>query len=141
MKVSYVVICSLFMVVPLLAGDRISGRPFATRSEVIARQGMVATSHPLATQIAVDILQQGGTAVDAAIAANAALGLMEPTGSGMGGDLFALVWIDKEKKLYGLNASGRSPYALTPEEFNRQGLKDIPLIGPLSVSVPGAVDG
>ena len=141
MKVSYVVICSVFMVVPLLAGDRISGRPFATRSEVIARQGMAATSHPLATQIAVDILQQGGNAVDAAIAANAALGLMEPTGSGIGGDLFALVWVDKEKQLYGLNASGRSPYALTLEEFDRQGLKDIPMIGPLSVSVPGAVDG
>lgn len=141
MKVSYVVICSLFMVVPLLAGDRINGRAFATRSEIIARQGMAATSHPLATQIAIDILQQGGTAVDAAIAANAALGLMEPTGSGMGGDLFALVWIDQEKKLYGLNASGRSPDGLALEEFKRQGFKDIPMIGPLSVSVPGAVDG
>ncbi len=81
MKISYFVICSLFMVVPLLAGDRISGRSFATRSEVLARQGMAATSHPLATQIAVDILQKGGNAVDASIAANAALGLMEPTGS------------------------------------------------------------
>lgn len=141
MKVSYVVICSLFMVVPLLAGDRINGRAFATRSEIIARQGMAATSHPLATQIAIDILQQGGTAVDAAIAANAALGLMEPTGSGMGGDLFALVWIDQENKLYGLNASGRSPDGLALEEFKRQGFKDIPMIGPLSVSVPGAVDG
>ena len=141
MKVSYVVICSLFMVVPLLAGDRINGRAFATRSEIIARQGMAATSHPLATQIAIDILQQGGTAVDAAIASNAALGLMEPTGSGMGGDLFALVWIDQEKKLYGLNASGRSPDGLALEEFKRQGFKDIPMIGPLSVSVPGAVDG
>lgn len=141
MKVSYVVICSLFMVVPLLAGDRINGRAFATRSEIIARQGMAATSHPLATQIAIDILQQGGTAVDAAIAANAALGLMEPTGSGMGGDLFALVWIDQGKKLYGLNASGRSPDGLALEEFKRQGFKDIPMIGPLSVSVPGAVDG
>ena len=141
MKISYFMICSLFMVVPLLAGDRISGRSFATRSEVLAQQGMAATSHPLATQIAVGILQQGGTAVDAAIAANAGLGLMEPTGSGLGGDLFALVWIEKEKKLYGLNASGRSPFALTLEEFDRQGLKNIPMIGPLSVSVPGAVDG
>ena len=141
MKVSYVVIFSMFMVVPLLAGDRINGRSFVTRSEVIARQGMAATSHPLATQIAVDILQQGGNAVDAAIAANAALGLMEPTGSGIGGDLFALVWVEKDQKLYGLNASGRSPYALTLDEFSRQGLKDIPMVGPLSVSVPGAVDG
>ena len=113
----------------------------ATRSEVVAPQGMAATSHPLATQIAVDILQRGGNAIDAAIAANAALGLMEPTGSGMGGDLFALVWLEKDQRLYGLNASGRSPYALTPEEFSRQGLTDIPMIGPLSVSVPGAVDG
>jgi gamma-glutamyltranspeptidase/glutathione hydrolase len=136
-----VVIFSLLMVAPLLAGDRISEWPFATRSEVIARQGMAATSHPLATQIAVDILQQGGNAIDAAIAANAALGLMEPTGSGLGGDLFALVWVEKDQKLYGLNASGRSPYALTLEEFNRNGSKDIPMVGPLSVSVPGAVDG
>jgi len=141
MKISYIVICSLFIVVPLLAGDRIGGRSFSTRSEVIARQGMAATSHPLATKIAVDILQQGGNAVDAAIAANAALGLMEPTGSGVGGDLFAVVWIEKDRKLYGLNASGRSPYALTLEEFNQQGFKGIPMVGPLSVSVPGAVDG
>ncbi len=141
MEISYLVLCSLFMAVPLLAGDRISGRSFATRSEVIARQGMAATSHPLATRIAIDLLQKGGTAVDAAIAANAALGLMEPTGSGLGGDLFALVWVDKEKKLYGLNASGRSPFGLTLEEFKRQGFKDIPMMGPLSVSVPGAVDG
>jgi gamma-glutamyltranspeptidase/glutathione hydrolase len=141
MEISYLVICSLFMVGPLLVGDRVSGRSSATRSEVIARQGMAATSHPLATQIAVEILQKGGTAVDAAIAANAALGLMEPTGSGLGGDLFALVWVDKEKKLYGLNASGRSPNALTLGECRRKGLKDIPMNGPLSVSVPGAVDG
>ncbi|MEE2822855.1 MAG: gamma-glutamyltransferase [Acidobacteriota bacterium] len=112
-----------------------------TRSDVVAHRGMAATSHPLATQIAVTILKQGGSAVDAAIAANAALGLVEPTGSGIGGDLFALVWINREQKLYGLNASGRSPHSLTIEEFNRQGLQEIPLIGPLSVSVPGTVDG
>ncbi|RME41009.1 MAG: gamma-glutamyltransferase [Planctomycetota bacterium] len=123
------------------AGDRITGRAFVTRSEVIARHGMAATSQPLATQIAIDILKQGGSAVDAAIAANAALGLMEPTGSGIGGDLFAIVWDNKTKKLYGLNASGRSPYALTLDHFRREGLTSIPAFGPLPVSVPGCVDG
>lgn len=122
-------------------GDRISGLPLATRSEVLARNGMAATSHPLATQIAIDILKQGGTAVDAAIAANAALGLMEPTGSGIGGDLFAIVWDTKTKKLYGLNASGRSPFALTLDYFKEKGLTSIPQRGPLPVSVPGCVDG
>jgi len=126
---------------PLDAMDRVTGKPFATRSEVIARHGMAATSHPLATQIALDILKQGGTAVDAAIAANAALGLMEPTGSGIGGDLFAIVWDAETNKLYGLNGSGRSPRSLTLEEFRRRGLETIPSHGPLPVSVPGAVDG
>ena len=92
-----------------MAADRVTGLPFATRSEVIAPHGMVATSHPLATQIGLDILKQSGSAVDAAIAANAALGLMEPTGNGMGGDLFAIVWHAGSKSLHGLNASGRSP--------------------------------
>ena len=95
------------------AADRITGAPFATRSEVYAPHAMAATSHPLATQIALDVMKQGGSAVDAAIAANAALGLMEPTGSGMGGDLFAIVWDPKTRKLYGYNGSGRSPKALT----------------------------
>ena len=122
-------------------GDRLTGRSFATRSEVIARSGMAATSHPLATQIAIDILQRGGTAVDAAIAANAALGLMEPTGSGIGGDLFAIVWSGQDQKLYGLNASGRSPRGLTRKHFAEQKLDSIPARGPLPVSVPGCVDG
>ena len=127
----------------LHAQDRITGKPFATRSEVIARSGMAATSQPLATQVALEILKSGGNAVDAAIAANATLGLMEPTGNGMGGDLFAIVWIEKEKKLYGLNASGRSPKSLTLEKLKEElGDKDsIPSHGPLPVSVPGCVDG
>ena len=121
--------------------DRITGEPFATRSEVLGQNGMVATSHPLATQIGLDILKKGGNAVDAAIAANAALGLMEPTGCGIGGDLFAIVWDGKSNKLYGLNASGRSPKTLTLDYFTKKGLKYIPSHGPLPVSVPGAVDG
>ena len=121
--------------------DRIVGGLQATRSEVLAQNGMVATSHPLATQVGLDILKKGGTAIDAAIAANAALGLMEPTGNGIGGDLFAIVWDAKTKQLYGLNASGRSPKALTLEYFQEQGLEHIPALGPLPVSVPGAVSG
>jgi gamma-glutamyltranspeptidase/glutathione hydrolase len=122
-------------------GDRVTGRAFATRSEVIARHAMAATSQPLATQIALGVLERGGSAVDAAIAANAALGLMEPTGSGMGGDLFAIVWDEASGKLHGLNASGRSPKGLTRAEFARRGLERIPNFGPLPVSVPGCVDG
>ncbi len=123
------------------AADRPTGHRFATRSEVIARNGMAATSQPLATQIAIDILKKGGSAVDAAIAANAAQGLMEPTGNGIGGDLFAIVWDNKTKKLYGLNASGRSPATLTLEEFRKRNLEYIPPFGPLPVTVPGCVDG
>ena len=121
--------------------DRITGKIFSTRSEVISQNGMVATSHPLATQIGLDILKNGGNAIDAAIAANAALGLMEPTGNGIGGDLFAIVWIEKEKKLYGLNGSGRSPRNLTLDYFKSRKLTTIPSYGPLPVSVPGCVDG
>ncbi len=123
------------------AGDRPTGRKFATRSEVIARHGMAATSQPLATQVALDILKRGGSAVDAAIAANATLGLMEPTGNGIGGDLFAIVWDAKTQKLHGLNASGRSPASLTLEEFRKRDLESIPPFGPLPVTVPGCVDG
>ena len=122
------------------AGDRITGKPFATRSEVIAQHGMVATSVPLATQIGLDVLKKGGTAVDAAIAANAALGLMEPVSNGVGGDLFAIVWDAKTQKLYGYNGSGRSPKTLTLQYFIDHGLKEIPALGPLPVNVPGAVD-
>ncbi len=125
--------------------DRVTGEPFATRSEVIAEHGMVATSQPLATQIGLDILKDGGNAIDAAIAANAALGLMEPTGSGIGGDLFAIVWSAEDQKLYGLNASGRSPQGLSFEqlkqELEKRDRDDIPPYGFLPISVPGAVDG
>ena len=134
-------VLATFAAHPALAVDRITGRDFATRSEVIAPHAMAATSHPLATQVALETMQKGGTAVDAAIAANAALGLMEPTGSGIGGDLFAIVWDPKTRKLYGYNGSGRSPKSLTLDYFKQQGLTDIPAHGPLPVSVPGAVDG
>lgn len=123
------------------AYDRITGKHFASRSEVIAQHGMAATSQPLATQVALDILKKGGNAIDAAIAANAMLGLVEPTGNGIGGDLFAMVWDSKGKKLHGLNASGRSPMSLRMEHFEELGLTKIPSYGPLPVSVPGAVDG
>ncbi len=123
------------------AADRVTGRAFATRSEVYAPHAMAATSQPLVTQIALDVMKRGGSAVDAAIAADAALGLMEPTGAGMGGDLFAIVWDPKTQKLYGYNGSGRSPKSLTLAEFQRRGLKDIPPRGPLPVTVPGCVDG
>ncbi|MGB5256553.1 MAG: gamma-glutamyltransferase [Woeseiaceae bacterium] len=121
--------------------DRVTGRALASRSEVIAPHGMAATSQPLATQIALDILKAGGSAADAAIAANAALGLMEPTGCGIGGDLFAIVWDAEKKELTGLNASGRSPKAMTLKYFQDNGIDKIPPFGPLPVSVPGAVDG
>ena len=124
----------------VLSADRVTGKPFATRSEVYAPHAMAATSHPLATQIALQTMREGGSAVDAAIAANAALGLMEPTGNGIGGDLFAIVWDPKSKELHGYNGSGRSPQALTLAEFERRGLKDIPPHGPLPVTVPGTVD-
>src|SRR6187549_2137807 len=126
------------------AGPRPSGSLVPTRSEVIATQGMAATSHPLASQVALDVLKRGGTAVDAAIAANATIGLMEPISNGVGGDLFAIVWDAKTKKLYGLNGSGRSPKSLTFEklqaELAKVNSKTIPRRGPLPVSVPGAVD-
>ncbi len=133
----------LFLLLPvvIIAADRITGKNFATRSEVIAQQGMACTSQPLATQIALDILKDGGNAIDAAIAANAALGLMEPTGNGIGGDLFAIVWDAKTQKLHGLNASGRSPKSLTLDYFLDNDYKSIPPYGPLPVSVPGCVDG
>jgi gamma-glutamyltranspeptidase/glutathione hydrolase len=123
------------------AHDRPAGPLHKTRSAVMARQGMAATSQPLASATAIRVLQQGGNAVDAAIAANAVLGVVEPMSCGLGGDLFAIVWDAKTKKLYGLNASGRAPAAATIDVFRSKGLTAIPIHGPLSWSVPGCVDG
>ena len=121
--------------------DRVTGENFTSRSEVIAAHGMVASSHPLATQIGLEILKKGGSAVDAAIAVNAALGLMEPTGNGIGGDLFAIVWDAKTRKLYGLNASGPAPKKLSLEYFQKNNFSEYPEFGPLPVTVPGVVAG
>jgi gamma-glutamyltranspeptidase/glutathione hydrolase len=125
--------------------DREAGRGFATRSEVIGQRGMVATSQPLATQVGLDILKNGGNAIDAAIGANAAMGLMEPTGNGVGGDLFAIIWHEESGQLYALNASGRSPRGLSYERLmeilEEKDRTSIPGYDLLSVSVPGAVDG
>jgi len=141
MKVLHTLFLILVFPVSLLSQDRITGYDFATRSEVIARNGMAATSQPLATQVALDILKKGGNAIDAAIAANAVLGLVEPTGCGIGGDLFVIIWSADKGKLYGLNASGRSPRSLKLEYFKDIGYEFIPSRGPLPVSVPGCVDG
>ena len=147
--------------------DRVTGKNFATRSEVLARHGMVCTSVPAATQVGIDILKRGGSAVDAAIAANATLGLMEPVSNGIGGDLFAIVYSAKDKKLYGVNGSGRSPLGLSYEQMKAELEKsqkpsspqssawpgrggreapgqgralNIPPTGMLPISVPGCVD-
>jgi gamma-glutamyltranspeptidase/glutathione hydrolase len=123
------------------AQDRVSGKAFATRSEVIAQNGMAATSQPLATQAALDILKKGGSAMDAAIAANAMLGLMEPHACGIGGDIFAIIWDAKTQQLYGFNGSGRAPAELTMEYFKEKEMDYIPFMGPLPVTIPGCVDG
>ena len=127
---------------PLLPAERPTPQAGkAARSVTVAANGMVATSHPLAAQVGLDVLKSGGNATDAALATSAAMGLMEPTSCGIGGDLFAIVWDAKTQKLYGLNASGRAPAKATLGYFAEKGLKDIPLTGPLSWSVPGCVDG
>jgi gamma-glutamyltranspeptidase / glutathione hydrolase len=141
MRNNLTIIFIVFLSFPAFSQDRITGHDFATRSEVIARNGMAATSHPLATQAALDVLKKGGNAIDAAITADAVLGVVEPTGSGIGGDLFAIVWSAEKGKLYGLNASGRSPRSLKIEYFKENGYEFIPSYGPLPVSVPGCVDG
>lgn len=142
------ILFSLLLLLPFLnvislhAQDRTSGKSFATRSEVLSRNGMVATNHPIATQIGIEVLKNGGSAIDAAIAANAFLGLADPGMNGIGGDLFAIIWDAETQKLHGLNASGKSPEAMSIEHLrtareNGQSL----LFGPLSVTTPGCVDG
>ena len=135
------VILFLMMTTICYSQDRVTGRNFATRSEVIAQNGMACTSQPLATQAAIEILKQGGNAIDAAIAANAVNTVVEPMSCGIGGDLFAILWSAETEQLYGLNASGRSPKSLTLERMKKMGLKKVPVRGPLPVSVPGCVDG
>jgi gamma-glutamyltranspeptidase/glutathione hydrolase len=134
------VVISVVAFSPGIAADRPEGRSFATRSVTVARHGMVAAAQPLAVQIGLDVLKRGGSAVDAAIAVNAALGLMEPVSCGLGGDLFAMVWDPASGKLYGLNGSGRAPLALTPDKV--PALKDgtIPPYSPYAWTVPGCAD-
>jgi gamma-glutamyltranspeptidase / glutathione hydrolase len=127
-------------------GERISGESFATRSPVLGAHGAAATAHPLATQTAIDVLRAGGSAIDAAIAANAMLGLVEPTGNGVGGDIFVIVWDPRTQRLYGYNGSGRSPRGLSFNEMQREARRrgdadHVPSFGAASVSVPGTVDG
>jgi gamma-glutamyltranspeptidase / glutathione hydrolase len=128
-----------------LGGDRVSGASWASRSSAVGKNGMVATAHPLASIIGLDVLKSGGNAVDAAIAANAALGLMEPTGCGIGGDLFAIIWDPKTNRLYGLDASGAAPMGQSLDalkaRLSERGMETIPSFSALSVSVPGTVSG
>jgi gamma-glutamyltranspeptidase/glutathione hydrolase len=133
------IVAGLPMMLP--AADRTEGEMFATRSVVHARHGMIAAAHPLAVQIGIDLLKQGASAVDAAIGVNAALGFLEPTANGIGGDLFVIVWDAKSRKLYGLNASGRSPNKLTADLVKAEKDGTIPLYSPFSWTVPGTVDG
>lgn len=142
MKITASLILILLNLTLLSAQDRLSGRSFATRSEVLARNGMAATNHPIATQIAIEVLKKGGSAVDAAIAANAFLGLADPGMNGIGGDLFAIVWSAKDQKLYGLNASGKSPKNMTYDFLKKEIEKGNSYrIGPWSVTTPGCVGG
>ncbi len=140
-RCKYLVIALLLISSFANAQWRYASGNFSSRSEAIGQYGMVATSQPLATQVGIEILKRGGTAMDAAIAANAVLGLVEPTGNGIGGDIFAIVWDEKTQKLYGLNGSGHSPKAMTLDYLLEKGYTKIPGSGALSVSVPGCVDG
>jgi gamma-glutamyltranspeptidase/glutathione hydrolase len=145
LRTGLITACSLLVTDAMAsdAGSRYTGEHFATRSPVLARNGIAATSHPIASSIAVDILKKGGSAIDAAIAANAMLALVEPHACGIGGDLFAIVWDPETEKLVGYNGSGRTPAGFDYEAMRALlgDAENIPLFGPLSISVPGAVDG
>jgi gamma-glutamyltranspeptidase/glutathione hydrolase len=129
------------MILAQSPGDRPTGNPRSTRSVVMARHGVIATSQPLASAAGLAVLQEGGNAIDAAVTAAAVLAVVEPTMNGIGGDLFAIVHDGKTRQLRGLNASGRAGSLATPEAFAAKGLKDMPVRGPLAVTVPGVVDG
>lgn len=141
MKKFLILIPILAFTLSTSAQDRLTGETHTTRSEILARNGMAATSQPLATQVALDILKKGGTAMDAAIAANAVLGLVEPASCGIGGDIFAIVWDADDQKLYGFNGSGRAPQSLSIDYFMERDMRYVPFSGPLPVTVPGCVDG
>ncbi len=141
MRASFAALLALSVALPLLAEWPPKGRGAASRSPVWAGHGMVASAQPLCTQAGVETLRKGGSAVDAAIATNACLGLMEPTANGLGGDLFAILWDPAQKKVVGLNASGRAPLALTADKVPPLPDGTIPLYSPYAWSVPGCGDG
>ena len=122
-------------------GDRPAANIYSTRSVVMARHGMIATSQPLASAAGLRVMQEGGNAIDAAVTAAAVLAVVEPSMTGIGGDLFAIVYDAKTKSLKALNASGRSGHAATPAEFAKRGETRVPAAGVLSVTVPGVVEG
>jgi len=143
MTIRWVLFILLFVVAALFSGgqDRNARSVSGSRSPVLARNGMVCTSQPLATAAGLRILQQGGNAVDAAVAAAAVLNVVEPMMTGIGGDVFALVYWSKTGELAGLNASGRAPYAMDLEYMKKKGYDRFPEHGPDTVTVPGALDG
>jgi len=141
MRCVVIMAMAVMMTGPSFSADRPEGHSFATRSVVHAEHGMVAAAHPLAVQIGLDVLKDGGSAVDAAIAVNAALALMEPVSCGLGGDIFAMVWDPKTETLHGLNGSGRAPAALTADKVPAEPDGTIPVYSPYSWTVPGCVDG
>src|SRR4029453_12976404 len=136
MRPPAVTIMAAAMLMQQPAGDRPAGNSRGTRSVVMARNGAIATSQPLATAAGLKVLQSGGNAIDAAVAAAAVLAVVEPTMNGAGGDLFAIVYAAKDKKVHGLNSSGRAGSLATLDEFKRRSVQRIPLRGELSVSVP-----
>jgi gamma-glutamyltranspeptidase/glutathione hydrolase len=141
MRIAIAALTVLSMLTQQPAGDRPSGNSRGTRSAVLARNGAIATSQPLATAAGLRVLQSGGNAIDAAVTAAAVLSVVEPTMNGAGGDLFAIVYSARDKKVHGLNASGRAGSLATLDEFKKRNVQRIPLRGELSVSVPGVVDG